>query len=181
MTSVGRNLLAMSAVFLLSACGLFGDDDEELEPAELIDFDPKIQVKRLWRPTAGSDATSIPDYGIVCKGKHKGKEVLGLRLIELAAEIAPVGIAWKVALTAEQVERLRLFEVSRVFLARDGDELPEECLQAVGVVGLGLDQAQRYRQVERSLLPGRVQAALHAAGPIQPGPCLCRSSSSGLQ
>jgi phenylalanyl-tRNA synthetase beta chain len=33
-----------------------------------------------------------------------------------------------------QVERLRLFEVSRVFLARDGDELPEECLQAVGVL-----------------------------------------------
>ena len=37
MTSAGRNLLAMSAVFLLSACGLFGDDDEELKPAELID------------------------------------------------------------------------------------------------------------------------------------------------
>ncbi len=33
-----------------------------------------------------------------------------------------------------QVERLRLFEVSRVFLARGGEELPEEHLQAVAVL-----------------------------------------------
>jgi phenylalanyl-tRNA synthetase beta chain len=33
-----------------------------------------------------------------------------------------------------QVERLRLFEVSRVFLAREGNELPEEPLQAVAVL-----------------------------------------------
>jgi phenylalanyl-tRNA synthetase beta chain len=33
-----------------------------------------------------------------------------------------------------QLERLRLFEVSRVFLARAGDELPEEPLQAVAVL-----------------------------------------------
>ena len=33
-----------------------------------------------------------------------------------------------------QVERLRLFEVSRVFLAREADDLPEEPLQAVAVL-----------------------------------------------
>jgi phenylalanyl-tRNA synthetase beta chain len=33
-----------------------------------------------------------------------------------------------------QVERLRMFEVSRVFLAREGEELPEEPLQAVAVL-----------------------------------------------
>ena len=33
-----------------------------------------------------------------------------------------------------QVERLRLFEVSRVFLAREGNDLPEEPLQAVAVL-----------------------------------------------
>jgi phenylalanyl-tRNA synthetase beta chain len=33
-----------------------------------------------------------------------------------------------------QVDRLRLFEVSRVFLAREGDELPEEPVQAVAVL-----------------------------------------------
>ena len=56
MTAVGRNLLALSALFLVSACGLFGDDDEELEPAELIEFETKVPVKRLWSTKIGSDA-----------------------------------------------------------------------------------------------------------------------------
>ena len=34
----------------------------------------------LTGPFAGSDATSIPDYGIVCKGTWQGQEVLGVRL-----------------------------------------------------------------------------------------------------
>ena len=56
MTPFGRNLLAVSAALLLSACGLFGDDDEELEPAELIDFETKVPVKRLWSTKVGADA-----------------------------------------------------------------------------------------------------------------------------
>jgi acyl-CoA dehydrogenase len=34
----------------------------------------------LTSPQAGSDAASIPDHGVVCKGTHQGQEVLGLRL-----------------------------------------------------------------------------------------------------
>ena len=34
----------------------------------------------LTNPNAGSDAASIPDYGIVCKGVHEGREVLGLKV-----------------------------------------------------------------------------------------------------
>ncbi|HKU45583.1 MAG TPA: acyl-CoA dehydrogenase [Burkholderiales bacterium] len=34
----------------------------------------------LTNPEAGSDAASIPDYGIVCKGVWQGKEVLGMRV-----------------------------------------------------------------------------------------------------
>ncbi len=55
----------------------------------------------LTGPTAGSDATSIPDYGIVCKGKYKGKEVLGMRLnfdkryITLAPTATLVGVAFR--------------------------------------------------------------------------------------
>lgn len=56
MTRFGRNLLAVSAALLLSACGLFGDDDEELEPAELIDFETQVPVKRQWSTGIGSDA-----------------------------------------------------------------------------------------------------------------------------
>jgi len=55
----------------------------------------------LTGPTAGSDATSIPDYGIVCKGEYKGKEVLGMRLnfdkryITLAPVATLVGLAFR--------------------------------------------------------------------------------------
>ena len=34
----------------------------------------------LTSPEAGSDAASIPDYGVVCKGMWQGKETLGMRV-----------------------------------------------------------------------------------------------------
>lgn len=55
----------------------------------------------LTGPEAGSDAGSIPDVGIVCKGMHEGKEVLGLRMtyskrwITLAPVATVVGLAFK--------------------------------------------------------------------------------------
>jgi acyl-CoA dehydrogenase len=55
----------------------------------------------LTAPRAGSDAASIPDTGIVCRGVYGGKEVLGLRLnfskryITLAPIATVVGLAFK--------------------------------------------------------------------------------------
>jgi len=55
----------------------------------------------LTGPTAGSDATSIPDTGVVCKGEWQGKEVLGMRLnfdkryITLAPVATVVGLAFR--------------------------------------------------------------------------------------
>jgi len=55
----------------------------------------------LTGPTAGSDATSIPDTGIVCKGQYKGKKALGIRLnfdkryITLAPVATIVGVAFR--------------------------------------------------------------------------------------
>jgi acyl-CoA dehydrogenase len=55
----------------------------------------------LTGPTAGSDATSIPDYGIICKEQVEGKEVLGIRLnfdkryITLAPVATIIGIAFR--------------------------------------------------------------------------------------
>jgi acyl-CoA dehydrogenase len=55
----------------------------------------------LTAPRAGSDAASIPDTGIVCKGVYEGKEVVGLRLnfskryITLAPIATVVGLAFK--------------------------------------------------------------------------------------
>ena len=40
----------------------------------------EIPCFALTAPTAGSDAASIPDYGVVCRGEHQGQRVLGLRV-----------------------------------------------------------------------------------------------------
>jgi acyl-CoA dehydrogenase len=40
----------------------------------------EIPCFALTNPYAGSDAASIPDYGVVCWGEHEGKKVLGLRV-----------------------------------------------------------------------------------------------------
>lgn len=55
----------------------------------------------LTGPEAGSDAGSIPDTGIVCKGMHEGQQVIGLKLtfskrwITLAPVATVVGLAFK--------------------------------------------------------------------------------------
>ncbi len=55
----------------------------------------------LTAPRAGSDAASIPDTGVVCRGVYEGREVLGLRLnfskryITLAPIATVVGLAFR--------------------------------------------------------------------------------------
>ncbi|MAD04734.1 acyl-CoA dehydrogenase [Pseudoalteromonas shioyasakiensis] len=55
----------------------------------------------LTGPEAGSDAGSIPDTGVVCKGMHNGEEVIGLKLnwskryITLAPIATVLGLAFK--------------------------------------------------------------------------------------
>jgi acyl-CoA dehydrogenase len=55
----------------------------------------------LTGPTAGSDATSIPDIGVVCEGEWQGQRVLGVRLtfdkryITLAPVATLVGLAFR--------------------------------------------------------------------------------------
>ncbi len=55
----------------------------------------------LTAPRAGSDAASIPDTGVVCKGVYDGREIVGIRLnfakryITLAPVATVVGLAFK--------------------------------------------------------------------------------------
>jgi len=55
----------------------------------------------LTAPRAGSDAASIPDTGIVCRGTYRGRETVGLRLnfskryITLAPVATVVGLAFR--------------------------------------------------------------------------------------
>jgi acyl-CoA dehydrogenase len=61
----------------------------------------EIPCFALTNPEAGSDAGAIPDFGIVCKGVHEGREVLGIRLtwekryITLAPVSTLLGLAFK--------------------------------------------------------------------------------------
>jgi len=119
---LGFSALAHRAVLqkIGSVCAVAGSHvavPNSLGPAELLvhygtDEQKKYYLPRLARgeempcfgltgPTAGSDATSIPDTGIICKGKYKGKEVLGMRLnfdkryITLAPVATIVGLAFR--------------------------------------------------------------------------------------
>ncbi len=61
----------------------------------------EIPCFALTNPTAGSDAASIPDYGVVCWGQHEGKKVLGLavtwdkRYITLGPVATLLGLAFR--------------------------------------------------------------------------------------
>lgn len=67
----------------------------------------------LTGPEAGSDAAAIPDTGVICKGMHESKEIIGIRLnfdkryITLAPVATVVGLAFKLSdpehLLGEQV------------------------------------------------------------------------------
>ena len=51
---VRRFAIWMIAAILISGCSLFGDDDEEeLLPTELVDFDETLDVRRLWSTKLG--------------------------------------------------------------------------------------------------------------------------------
>lgn len=61
----------------------------------------EIPCFALTNPEAGSDASSIPDSGVVCRGQFEGKEIIGIRLnwdkryITLAPVATVLGLAFK--------------------------------------------------------------------------------------
>ncbi len=63
----------------------------------------EIPCFALTGPDAGSDAGSIPDTGVICKGQFEGKEIIGIRLnwdkryITLAPIATLLGLAFKLS------------------------------------------------------------------------------------
>ena len=61
----------------------------------------EIPCFALTSPRVGSDATAITDTGVVCRGEHEGREVVGIRLnwdkryITLAPVATVLGLAFK--------------------------------------------------------------------------------------
>src|SRR5258706_5092041 len=57
----------------------YGTDEQKNHYLPRLAKGLEVPCFALTSPEAGSDAASIPDYGIVCKGMVQGKEVLGMR------------------------------------------------------------------------------------------------------
>jgi acyl-CoA dehydrogenase len=78
----------------------YGTDEQKNHYLPRLARGEEVPCFALTGPTAGSDATSIPDFGIVCKQKYKGKETLGVRMtfdkryITLAPISTLIGIAF---------------------------------------------------------------------------------------
>jgi acyl-CoA dehydrogenase len=79
----------------------YGTEDQRNHYLPRLAEGKEIPCFALTSPEAGSDAGSIPDYGVVCKGEWEGEEVLGMRLtwnkryITLAPVATVLGLAFK--------------------------------------------------------------------------------------
>jgi len=103
-----RNLTAAITVTVPNSLGPaelllhYGTEDQRNHFLPRLAKGDEIPCFALTSPTAGSDAASMSDSGVVCRGLHEGKEVLGLRLnwnkryITLAPVATLLGLAFKV-------------------------------------------------------------------------------------
>ena len=79
----------------------YGTDEQKNHYLPRLAVGEEIPCFALTGPDAGSDAGAMPDFGIVCKGEHEGREVLGLRVtwekryITLGPVATLLGLAFK--------------------------------------------------------------------------------------
>ncbi len=79
----------------------YGTEDQKNHYLPRLAQGQEIPCFALTSPEAGSDASSIPDYGVVCKGQWNGEEVVGIsltwnkRYITLAPVATVLGLAFK--------------------------------------------------------------------------------------
>ncbi|MCB1610729.1 MAG: acyl-CoA dehydrogenase, partial [Xanthomonadales bacterium] len=79
----------------------YGTDEQKKHYLPRLADGREIPCFGLTNPWAGSDATSIPDYGVVCKRTVDGQEVLGIsltfekRYITLAPVASVIGLAFR--------------------------------------------------------------------------------------
>jgi acyl-CoA dehydrogenase len=79
----------------------YGTDEQKNHYLPRLARGEEVPCFALTAPRAGSDAASIPDTGIVCKGTWQGREIVGLRLnfskryITLAPVATVVGLAFR--------------------------------------------------------------------------------------
>ncbi|RPH96928.1 MAG: acyl-CoA dehydrogenase [Lysobacterales bacterium] len=108
MKLASRNLTCAITVMVPNALGPgelllhYGTEEQKNHYLPRLARGEEIPCFALTSPTAGSDAASISDVGVVCRGMHEGKEIVGLRLnwnkryITLAPVATLIGLAFKV-------------------------------------------------------------------------------------
>src|SRR5690349_19814731 len=108
LTKIGsRSVTASSTVAVPNSLGPaellnhYGTEEQKNYYLPRLAKGEEIPCFALTGPRAGSDAASLPDTGIVCKGQWQGKEIVGIRLnfseryITLAAIATVVGLAFR--------------------------------------------------------------------------------------
>ena len=79
----------------------YGTDEQKRHYLPRLAKGLELPCFALTNPNAGSDAASIPDFGVVCWGEHDGRHVLGLsvtwdkRYITLAPIATLLGLAFR--------------------------------------------------------------------------------------
>jgi acyl-CoA dehydrogenase len=79
----------------------YGTDEQKRHYLPRLARGDEIPCFALTGPRAGSDAASLPDTGVVCRGLYEGRDVLGVRLnfskryITLAPVATVIGLAFR--------------------------------------------------------------------------------------
>ena len=104
---VGKSVVAATTVAVPNSLGPaellvhYGTDEQKQRYLPGLADGSEVPCFALTAPRAGSDASSIPDTGIVCKQQLNGEEVLGIRLnwdkryITLSPIATVIGLAFK--------------------------------------------------------------------------------------
>jgi len=107
MKLASRNLTTAITVMVPNSLGPgelllhYGTEEQKNHYLPRLARGEEIPCFALTSPSAGSDAASMSDEGVVCKGEHDGKTVLGIRLnwnkryITLAPVATLLGLAFK--------------------------------------------------------------------------------------
>jgi len=103
----GRSAVAASTIGVPNSLGPaelllhYGTEEQKKRYLPALASGKEIPCFALTAPRAGSDASAIPDTGIVCRGNFDGKEIVGIRLnwdkryITLAPIATVLGLAFK--------------------------------------------------------------------------------------
>lgn len=102
----------------------------------------------LTGPLAGSDATAVPDTGVVCHGEYQGEKILGIRLnfnkryITLAPVATLIGLAFKLEDPDHLIGDTEDYGITCALLPRDTD---------------GIEIGRRHLPVGEAFLNGPIQ------------------------